>query len=157
MKNNRADSIENAEPKPKKSSTRSVGAKWERAARGYLKRHGYKILGKNYRTYHGEIDIIAYDRETCKTVFVEVKSRNNSPDIRAIYGRPAAAVTRQKRGRFLSAVYAYQREHPHSVNCRMDVIEVYFSPKAKLFEKPRIVHIKSAFGKTGYLGNPRYK
>ncbi len=43
----------------------------ERAAE-ILKKSGYKILQRNYRSKYGEIDIIAYDR--CVIVFVEVKS-----------------------------------------------------------------------------------
>ena len=137
-------------PKEKKRSPRIIGDRWERAARKFLRDYGYKILGKNYQTREGEIDIIAYDRETGKTVFVEVKSRNDDPEIRARYGRPADAVNPRKKARFYAAVRSYQRKSPDSLNCRFDIIEVYFSKKPKLFEKPRIVHLKSAFGKVDY-------
>ena len=141
----------------KKTSPRIIGNKWERAARKFLRHYGYKILCKNYQTYHGEIDIIAYDRETGKTVFVEVKSRNDDPDIRSRYGRPADAVNPRKKARFCAAVRDYQRKYPDSVNCRFDIIEVYFSKKPKLFEKPRIVHLKSAFGMVNHSAKARHR
>ena len=46
--------------------------KAEKLAVDYLKKKGYKILVRNYRTIYGEIDIIAMKKKTL--VFVEVKS-----------------------------------------------------------------------------------
>ena len=134
------------ERRPAKRSTRAIGAKGERAARRFLKRNGYRIIGKNYRAAHGEIDIIAWDKRDKRTVFVEVKSRKDNPESIQKYGRAAAAVNTKKRTRFLTAVQAYQREHPESRKCRIDIMEVYFPLKFGLFAKPRIVHLRSAFG-----------
>lgn len=50
-----------------------LGRKGEKLAAGYLKRRGYKILKRNYRTPFGEADIVAQDGET--VVFCEVKAR----------------------------------------------------------------------------------
>ena len=46
------------------------GKKGESLAARHLKRSGYRIIEKNYRTKQGEIDIIAKDKDTI--VFVEV-------------------------------------------------------------------------------------
>ena len=132
-------------PSPK-LSTRAIGAKGERAARRYLKRIGCRIIAKNYRAAHGEIDIVAWDKRDKRTVFIEVKSRKDDPESIQKYGRAAAAVNSQKRTRFLTAVQAYQREHKDAVRCRIDIVEVYFPQKPRLFSKPRIVHLRSAFG-----------
>ena len=51
-----------------------TGVKGETLAVKYLKKLGYKILEQNYKTYMGEIDIIAKDKD--RIVFVEVKSRS---------------------------------------------------------------------------------
>ncbi|MBQ9117074.1 MAG: YraN family protein [Clostridia bacterium] len=134
----------------KKPSTRFIGAKGERVAARHLKRLGYKIIEKNYRAAHGEIDIIAYDKRSKKTVFVEVKSRKDDPELIARYGRAAAAVNAQKRTRFISAMLAYHKRYPDSRSCRIDVIEVYFPIKHSIFARPRIVHLRSAFGMNSY-------
>ena len=49
------------------------GAWGEDCAAAYLRRHGYRILARNYSCRFGEIDIIAADRHY--VVFVEVKLR----------------------------------------------------------------------------------
>jgi len=49
------------------------GKKGEKAAEKYLKKQGYRILKKNYRTKVGEIDLIAEHNNVL--VFIEVKSR----------------------------------------------------------------------------------
>ena len=52
------------------------GKKGEKAAESYLKKQGYRILKRNYRTKVGEIDLIAEHKTVL--VFIEVKSRANS-------------------------------------------------------------------------------
>ena len=51
------------------------GKSGEEKAASYLKRQGYRIIERNYRTRLGEIDIIA-DCKGC-ICFVEVRSMNN--------------------------------------------------------------------------------
>ena len=41
------------------SKQQRIGARGERLARLYLRLHGYRILQRNYRVAHKEIDIIA--------------------------------------------------------------------------------------------------
>lgn len=50
----------------------------EELACKFLRKKGYKILERNYRTKYGEIDIIARDGK--EIVFVEVKSGNGKVD-----------------------------------------------------------------------------
>jgi len=52
--------------------TSGLGKKGEEKAAAALEAAGMKIIGKNYRSKAGEIDIIALDGETI--VFVEVKT-----------------------------------------------------------------------------------
>lgn len=114
-----------------------IGAKGESAAAEYLVSLGYTVKERNYRAASGEIDIIALDGD--RTVFVEVKARTADGSSR--YGRPSSAVNYRKMKNFVSAVKAYQRLHPETEKCRIDVTEVYF-----LNGKTEIKHIKSAFG-----------
>ena len=64
------------------------GAWGEDCAAAYLRRHGYRILARNYSCRFGEIDIIAADRHY--VVFVEVKLRASDRFVRAgAYVTPA--------------------------------------------------------------------
>lgn len=59
------------------SAKTSLLGKWaEEKATNYLIRQGMEILAKNYRSVHGEIDIIAKDHNIL--VLVEVKTRKAS-------------------------------------------------------------------------------
>ena len=49
---------------------RNVGIYGENIATNYLLKHGYTILGRNFYTYKGEIDIIASIND--EIVFLEV-------------------------------------------------------------------------------------
>ncbi|HEY2398262.1 MAG TPA: YraN family protein [Solirubrobacteraceae bacterium] len=60
---------------------RRLGARGERLAAEHLGRLGFRLLARNVRTRHGEIDLIAFDGHTL--VFAEVKTRR--------VRRPAAA------------------------------------------------------------------
>jgi putative endonuclease len=53
-------------------NTVGLGKKGEECAAAALESAGMKIIGKNYRSKYGEIDIIALDGET--VVFAEVKT-----------------------------------------------------------------------------------
>lgn len=57
------------------SSNYLAGHNAEKRAAEYLKSHGYKIIGLNWKTRYCEIDIIAEKSRTA--YFVEVKYRKN--------------------------------------------------------------------------------
>ena len=127
-------------------TTTEIGAVGEKIAAKFLKRNGYKILAKNSRHSHNEIDIIATARSFL--VFVEVKTRSvNENDIYSPYGTPADAVTPSKQRRTVAAAQDYIFENPSrhtKKQPRMDVIEVYLSKETQKMIK--INHIKDAFG-----------
>ena len=96
-----------------------LGRKGEDLTCKYLKKHGYKILKRNYKTPFGEADIVAMspDGYTC---LVEVKTRETDA-----FGLPAEAVTREKQRRYrMMAKYwcSVQREE---VPIRYDVASVF--------------------------------
>ena len=98
-----------------------------------MKQAGYKIIGRRVRVgKHDEIDLIARHGDTM--VFVEVKTRRNE-----VYGRPAAAVNREKRRRLSRAAVTFlQKRKLRPPYIRFDVVEVIEEP----FE---IRHIENAF------------
>ena len=51
-----------------------IGAEGEKAAVEYLRARGYMIVGRNWRSGHHELDIIAITPDQCYH-FVEVKTR----------------------------------------------------------------------------------
>src|SRR5256885_10240669 len=70
-----------------------LGTRGENLACRFLKKHGYKILYRNFRgRTGGEIDVVCRDRDTL--VFVEVKTGT-----REDFGRPLEAVNREERNR----------------------------------------------------------
>ncbi|MDP9485252.1 MAG: YraN family protein, partial [Actinomycetota bacterium] len=70
-------------------SRRSSGEWGERLALRYLVERGYELIERNYRTRHGEIDLVM--RQGTTLVFVEVKLRRGTG-----FGGPLEAVTTRK-------------------------------------------------------------
>ena len=57
----------------------TLGRRGERVAARFLRRHGYRILGRNVRSKSGEIDLVALDPNRKTIVVVEVKSGSGGP------------------------------------------------------------------------------
>jgi putative endonuclease len=90
----------------------------EQAAKRSLQDHGLTFLTANYRSAHGEIDLIFRD-EDC-LVFVEVKTRSSED-----WARPAAAVNARKRRLLSLTAEDYLRAlADRRVKWRFDVVEV---------------------------------
>ncbi len=90
----------------------------ERAAKKFLQQAGLKFLTANFRSAHGEVDLIF--REDDCLCFVEVKTRSSE-----LWTRPAAAVDARKR-RLLSLTaldYLHKLKNPQ-VKFRFDIVEV---------------------------------
>ncbi|MCI8332546.1 MAG: YraN family protein [Clostridiales bacterium] len=127
-------------------TTKKTGDLGEEIACRYLQDKGYTITVRNYRTDHGELDIIAENAEYI--IFVEVKTRNFTNSQR--YGRPADAVNRKKREHLLYSVWTYLHAYPSAKKQRMDIIEVYKKENADgSFKDVKINHIENAFGANG--------
>ena len=112
-----------------KTGNRRTGAKGEKLAVKYLKRHGYKILKRNWRNPFGEVDIIASCGDA--VVFAEVKTRLSDE-----FGTPSEAVNRMRRERYIKAARYFFAGREMDAVVRFDVIEVY---------EGQINHIISAF------------
>lgn len=118
-------------------TTRDIGRYGEKVAARYLKKHGYRIRAKNFLSKHGEIDIVAENKEFL--AIVEVKARKDSPENFALYGLPSEAVTKKKQQHILYTARLYLEKHPTKKAIRFDVIEVY------LGETATVRHIEAAF------------
>ena len=95
----------------------------------FLRRSGYKILERNYRSPFGEVDIIAGKGDV--VAFVEVKTRSSDR-----FGSPSEAVDRRRMERYVNAARFYFSGREIGCTVRFDVIEVFGK---------EINHIVSAF------------
>ena len=95
-----------------------LGKKGEKLVECYLKKQGFKILARNYRTPFGEADIIAEDKE--EIAFIEVKTRTTDA-----YGAPSEAVGKDKQKRYRKIAQCYWLQIGKEPNARFDVAEVW--------------------------------
>ena len=97
---------------------RLLGAWGETHTADYLRRRGYTLRAANYRTRHGEIDIIA--EKDGILALVEVKTRRDDR-----FAKPMEAVTPAKLAKIRLAGLAYLAETGCDLPVRFDVAEVY--------------------------------
>jgi putative endonuclease len=103
---------------PVLEGARGVGQLGESAAVRALRRRGYAILERNFRTPAGEIDVIAEAGGVL--CFIEVKWRRT-----AGLGHPAEAVTPEKQRRLARAAEWYLTRHDRRGSiCRFDVVAI---------------------------------
>jgi putative endonuclease len=119
---------------------RSLGQRGERAAARFLRRAGYRIVGRRDRGRLGEIDLVAIDGRTI--VFVEVKTRRSHDT-----GHPAEAVGLEKQRRLTRLALAHLKRHDLlEYPARFDVVAVTWPFGAR---RPRIEHFRNAFEAVG--------
>jgi putative endonuclease len=111
----------------------NTGSKGEELATQYLLEKGFKIIERNWRYRHYEIDIIAIDRH--ELVIAEVRSRSEAMLV------PAADTVNLKKQRFLiQAANAYIEKTNSNLEVRFDIITIVFSKNDF-----KIEHIPNAF------------
>ncbi|MCS6905228.1 MAG: YraN family protein [Bacteroidia bacterium] len=109
--------------------------KWgENWAIEYLQNQNYKILGQNYRTHSGEIDIIAENKN--EIIFIEVKTRKKTS-----LTQPEEAITKAKCKKLTATAQQWLLENDKQhMPARFDVIAIIWQPK----ELPEIIHYPNA-------------
>ncbi len=114
----------------------TVGKVGENIAVKYLKRHGCKIIARNFGLKCGEIDIIAKDSKYI--CFIEVKTRTSDMFMEPFEG---VDYVKQKKIQQTAAMWLGLRKQDDSL-CRFDVISIMLNENYKALE---IEHIKDAF------------
>jgi putative endonuclease len=99
------------------STVHSLGERGESLATDFLLRNGYRVVMRNYRSFGGEIDIIA--RQKDEFIFVEVKTRTSTR-----YGFPEESVTPLKLRCMTRAIQSFLRRFPVEPVYRIDIISV---------------------------------
>jgi putative endonuclease len=121
---------------------RQLGAKGEGLARRHLEARGFTLLDANFRTRHGELDLVAADRR--HLVFCEVKTRI----LTGSTGEPGpfAAIGPHKRRqlRLMAREWLAQRglEGPWPPELRFDAIGIAFDREGRLLS---LEHLEGAF------------
>jgi putative endonuclease len=105
-------------------------------AADYLRRNGFRILYRNFRSRRGgEIDLVCRDRRAKTLVFVEVKTRTTDA-----FGPPHTGVTRAQQDRIIHGAKEWLRLlNDPRVPYRFDVVEVLIRPS------PTVHLIRGAF------------
>ena len=113
-----------------------TGKRGEEEAYFYLRRNGYTIVARNFRSprRRGEIDIVGWEGEVL--CFIEVKTRSTR-DV-----KPAeAAVDADKQQELAAVAREFLRRVPAS-SYRFDVVSIYLE---KAVPSPQITLFKNAF------------
>lgn len=97
----------------------------------YIEEEGMEVIETNYRTPLGEIDIIAWDRETL--VFLEVKYRKDR-----VHGGAEFAIPRKKQLTIMKVANVYIKMNRLPLNG-------YYRFDAVLIDGDEIQHVKNAW------------
>ena len=125
---------------------RVVGALGEDLARRHLEARGFELLEANFRTRHGELDLVAADGY--RLVFCEVKTRVVAAAGRARGNElgPFTAIGERKRRqvRLMAREWLALRGPgaPWRPELRFDAIGIEFDPRGNLL---RLEHLEGAF------------
>ena len=91
-----------------------AGARAEDLCAEFLRKSGLRVLARNWRCRHGEIDLVAEEGATL--VFAEVRYRSGER-----FGGAAESVTAAKQARLVLAARLYLMRRPDA-DCRFDVL-----------------------------------
>jgi putative endonuclease len=122
---------------------RRLGALGESLAVRHLEARGYEVIDRNFRTRHGELDIVAGDRRCL--LFCEVKTRIASG--RADPFGPFASLGPRKRRQVRAMARQWLMAHasterPRPAQLRFDAIGVIVDEAGRLLE---LEHLEGAF------------
>ena len=116
-----------------KTEKQLQGFAGEDMAANLLLQKGYKILVRNWRCGHLEVDIIAENDDYL--VIVEVKTRKS-----VVFGTPEVFVDTAKQRHLIRAAMCYAKFKEVTKEIRFDIISVVNSPECQ-----EINHIENAF------------
>ena len=102
-----------------------VGKLGEKTAQKFLKKRGYRIRETGFRCRHGEIDIVAQQKDYL--VFVEVRTKSNLD-----FGTPEESITVAKKKKLITLALTYTSTHQDLPSLwRIDVVAIELDDKGK--------------------------
>jgi putative endonuclease len=125
-----------------------TGRRGEEDAYFYLRRRGYTIIARNYRSpnHRGELDLIGWDRDVLCVIAVKTRTTRDM--------KPAeAAVDRDKQRELSLVARDFLRHMPASCPWRFDVLAVYYEhdhghPSFELFQNAFPVSYNRRFARS---------
>jgi putative endonuclease len=126
---------------------RELGAAGERLAARHLEARGFEIVDRNFRTCHGELDLVASDPRFL--VFCEVKTRIVRRDPGPLGPLSAIGARKRRQVRAMAKEWlcdpgrdAARPMAPSPPEIRFDAIGVTFDPAGRLLA---LEHLEAAF------------
>ena len=117
------------------AARQAFGELGERIAERWLRRRGWRVVQRRFRSGHRDIDLVVERDGT--VAFVEVKARRG-----AEFGGPVQAVNHRKRKQLeRSAMVWIDRHGREAESYRFDVVGVLLDGA-----EVRICHVENAFG-----------
>ncbi len=117
------------------ADAKGLGVWGEKYCERYLKRNGFEIMARNFRSRGGEVDIIAAEQSSI--IFVEVKSRRDTDFV-----EPEAAINNIKKQRIKRAAKDFLvRNGRPDVPMRFDVVFVIVGETGRA----EVRHYRDAF------------
>jgi putative endonuclease len=122
-----------------------TGRRGEEDAYFYLRRRGYTIIARNYRSpnHRGDLDLVGWDRDVLCVVEVKTRTRRDL--------KPAeAAVDRDKQRELSLVARDFLQQMPLPCQWRFDVLAVYYDrgygrPTFELFQNAFSVSYNRGF------------
>jgi putative endonuclease len=128
-------------------SRRELGARGEDLARRHLEARGFTLLDSNFRTRHGELDLVVAD--TRHLVFCEVKTRivsgpRGQPPPDELGPFAAIGPRKRRRVRLMACEWLARRDSagPWPPELRFDAIGIAFDRRGRLLG---LEHLEGAF------------
>ena len=116
------------------AAKQAFGELGERIAERWLRRQGWRVVQRRYRSGHRDIDLVVERDGT--VAFVEVKARRGSE-----FGDPVEAVNWNKQRQLIRSASTWIDRHGKPSECyRFDVVGVLVEG-----ERVRVRHIANAF------------
>jgi putative endonuclease len=131
--------LDRLSPKRKRAAHLYTGERGEEAAYFHLRKLGYVMVARNYRSprRRGEIDLIGWDKD--ELCFIEVKTKSSKDFIPA-----EVAVDAEKQHDLRQVAHEYLRKVVGEPTVRFDIVSVYFEDG-----EPEITLFKNAFPMSG--------
>src|SRR3954465_1185657 len=127
--------LDRLSPAKQRAAHLHTGERGEEAAYFHLRKLGYVMVARNYRSprRRGEIDLIGWDKD--ELCFIEVKTRSSKEFMPA-----EVAVDAEKQHDLREVAREYMRKVPGEPKTRFDIVAVYFEGA-----EPDITLFKNAF------------
>ena len=121
------------------TSKQKLGDLGENIATNYLKRQNFTIIGRNFKCYWGEVDIIA--KYKGEIVFIEVKTRKQV--IGNPYGDPENAVNGKKLNNIKASAEVFLEEKGilNNANWRVDIIAIKINWRTRIAQLKHIINV----------------